>query len=621
MLPRTPAELIAWRAAARDAAGKYLESIGFARENLEAWAGDLEVPVDGGRQRVRVSISLPAIFPDVVPVVRVCDSAIPRPFAHVESDDRLCLVQAQAVTLDTSRPPRIVADALERASAILGAALTGRSAPELLAEFLAYWERETAATQITSMVTANAADRARRLHVSSVARGGTDFRYWIADDGERLQQWIKRASGYVMKAADRSAFFLPVARPVPPPDWRTPPTTRNWLAALKDAAESADWHAFEEWLDSTALPAFLVFGLVANGSALPTVACASLASDHRSLERRLQNSATRQGRRRQTAQPRITARAELTRILDEPVRRVPARRIDADFLVRRGGAPSLNGFTVCIVGCGAVGGYIATQVCAMGIGELRLIDPDTLLPENAHRHVLGLFGVDAPKVNVLAGLLERRYPHQAIVPYAEDAETVWRTRPTVFSTADVVVLATGDEVLERRMTSILWPSRLVHAWVEAFGAGGHVFVTGAAGVEPRRGCYECLFQSTGGPITNKANLIAPGQEIGKTLAGCAGFHTPFSALDSERTALDASDAVVRLLLGRQTESQLLTWCGDLPRVVDEGFMLTPRGKAVGSSRMLAHAYEFADPGCPVCAAKRGDDWRPLSIGRDPGDSR
>ncbi|MBQ9471051.1 MAG: tRNA threonylcarbamoyladenosine dehydratase [Bacteroidales bacterium] len=58
---------------------------------------------------------------------------------------------------------------------------------------------------------------------------------------------------------------------------------------------------------------------------------------------------------------------------------------------------------VLVVGLGGVGAYAAEQLCRAGVGELTLVDGDTIQPSNINRQLLALRStVGRPKAEVLA---------------------------------------------------------------------------------------------------------------------------------------------------------------------------------------------------------------------------
>jgi hypothetical protein len=129
----------------------------------------------------------------------------------------------------------------------------------------------------------------------------------------------------------------------------------------------------------------------------------------------------------------------------------------------------------------------------------------------------------------------------------------------------------------------------------------------AAGVEHLSGSPswkdECLFEVDGlAGLVNRAAITAPGTQVRRLLAGCAGTFTPFSALDARRTALEAAELVGRTLSVGVCEGQLVTWRGEDTAFEREGYPTSRRAAVIPpGARVRVPAVTFAQPGCPVCS--------------------
>ena len=72
---------------------------------------------------------------------------------------------------------------------------------------------------------------------------------------------------------------------------------------------------------------------------------------------------------------------------------------------------------VCIVGLGGLGSPIATQLAAMGVGHLRIVDHDKVELTNLHRqHLYDSESVGKPKTTVAAKRLRKLNPYVEIEP-------------------------------------------------------------------------------------------------------------------------------------------------------------------------------------------------------------
>ena len=232
----------------------------------------------------------------------------------------------------------------------------------------------------------------------------------------------------------------------------------------------------------------------------------------------------------------------------------------------------MKDFHVVIAGCGAVGSRIALLLAEAGVGRLTLIDEDRMGAENVARHPAGVRFLGRPKVDAIKTMIGERSPH--VIVQAKPCRIEDALNDDGLKSPTVIVLATGDETLERRMaTELRRVAPLVHVWVEPLGLGGHVI----ASRPESPGCYECLFDRTDeGVLHNTASFAAPGQDFTRAIAGCTGRFTPFSGLDAERAAVEGARAVVVFVEGNK-DAALIGWIESSERFVAEGYRLSSAG--------------------------------------------
>jgi molybdopterin/thiamine biosynthesis adenylyltransferase len=244
-------------------------------------------------------------------------------------------------------------------------------------------------------------------------------------------------------------------------------------------------------------------------------------------------------------------------------------RLDPEYLLERGGSDySLQNKHVTVIGCGSVGGEIAYMLAKGGCGTLTLIDDDYFESDNIYRHRLGgrylnfkpkdNGHVDSTfKVNALKQSLMTDLPHVDInaVPNRLNLEN-----KTILPTGmDLVVVAVGSPSENSQINKIIKEAGInnaVFCWNEAASIGGH-----AIALDLSSSCYECLHSQIDGlAAKTPLSLVEPGQTITKNITGCAGVFTPFSYLDSVRTAEIATQLAINLLL-KNKHSIARSWKG------------------------------------------------------------
>lgn len=571
MSPSFADELHRIRRDAANEAEAVLASRGFERQADGSWHGAL---VGKAGDIAYVSVKLPPRFPDVLPDVFAGPPAIERKLAHVQAGGKMCLAPNTGVLLDATRPGDIVQEALDRAEAVL--LLTGpdRNRADLIREFSAYWT-EPGSGAFYSICTPD-----QETGVIALARASLgSASQVVADDQRDMRRWAN-AVGAELSDTDE-AFFIACEEAFEPPGPQEWTTLRGLLALVRSYGSSGSLPALRRWLSARRRPSLAVVSMPLPGGS-ENVLVAAFA--------RPSPVAPRKRRGKRAVLP----------ALDDRITRVGVRRMDPGFLLRRGGGdPRLLDASVAVVGCGAVGSMLAQSLAATGIGRLRLIDNEDLSSENIHRHALGAAHVGMNKARALAATIRQRLPHIAVEPYDREVLELLSDPAEVLLGNDLVALALGDETLELRINALLRASvPRMHVWLEPLGLGGHLLTTG---LKSGRGCFRCLFERDNGVgLHNKASLAAPGQDFGRTQAGCAGVFTPFGFLDAQMAATQAAREAADILLRPTPRAALVSWVVSAERFLDGGYKLSLTGSRIppGSTRRVE---DYGRRDCPDCA--------------------
>lgn len=291
-------------------------------------------------------------------------------------------------------------------------------------------------------------------------------------------------------------------------------------------------------------------------------------------------------------------------------------RLDRERLLKRGGAnPDLSAKRVVVVGVGAVGGYVAEAIARTGIGDLMLVDPDLLLPENMYRHTLGcprlshlapiLALVDAPtpvpKAEVLAHHIRHGLLHLKVGSIAAPIQTVLEEPALGLGSTDLMVVAIGNPTVSRGLNLELLTRggpRAVYTWLEPLGIGGHALLTGGP---EQAGCYECLHTGEDGAelLAPRTDFVAPNQDVLTRLGGCGASFSPFSDLDARRTAELAVRLAVEALTGSDPGPRLRSWRGSSEGVQARGLVTTAHYDQ-SQDELDARQADVVHPQCRLC---------------------
>lgn len=246
-------------------------------------------------------------------------------------------------------------------------------------------------------------------------------------------------------------------------------------------------------------------------------------------------------------------------------------RVDAPWVHGRDANIVLGRMQACavgIVGCGAIGGYLAKGFAQAGFGSLVLVDHDRLKAANLGRHVLGAEWIGRLKATALAEQLARDFPH-TVPPTAlgsrfQDLKAV---ELETLSRCNVIVLAGVDLpaelAVDRWIEKMENPPVRVWTWTEEFAHAGHaVALYGADRI--RDGLDDdgkFRFRATTGWDSRITSL---GE------AGCGTSFQPYSASDMMNTVLMAQRLVMDIALEKTVDSERRTWFGDRDAVVGLG---------------------------------------------------
>ena len=125
----------------------------------------------------------------------------------------------------------------------------------------------------------------------------------------------------------------------------------------------------------------------------------------------------------------------------------PGPNDDHSLILRAGpDATTLRTQKATLFGVGALGGHTATLLAESGLGSLKLVDPDALLPGNVVRHVAGHGQVGAAKVLAVQAVIAEHAPWMEVTCFREAPGTPSEIRERI-DDADIVIDTTGNEAL------------------------------------------------------------------------------------------------------------------------------------------------------------------------------
>ena len=125
----------------------------------------------------------------------------------------------------------------------------------------------------------------------------------------------------------------------------------------------------------------------------------------------------------------------------------PGPNDDHSLILRAGpDAANLRTYKVTVFGAGALGGHTAALLAESGVGFLKLVDGDNLLPGNVVRHVAGHGQVGLAKVQAVQAVIAEHAPWSEATTFRESPTSPGDIRQRI-EDADIVIDTTGNGAL------------------------------------------------------------------------------------------------------------------------------------------------------------------------------
>lgn len=517
---------------------------------VAGWRLEIEFP---DRKR-RIDFLIDQGFPYSPPVVVLVDRppALQWPhivWPHLESDGKLCLTTS-STRISYHTPVEVAKNFLHSACQLIEDCVSGINQDDFISEFDSYWKLialTPGSVEFRSLVVPEPPSRI--IQVSC----GQGF-YLLSENGPTGLQWLQNffQDNKEKERKSEPAVFLWLDRVLLPVDY-----PRSALDVLRLARQRTGGGAafLESLAEKEPEEVVVLFGASSkNGPCLAGV----------TIRRpQLSNSRSADPLHRGFRPGRVPARTLAMRYLSAlPIMHSIVSRVDASWVHGRDNdrrQSVLQKSKIAVLGCGSVGGAVARKLAQAGVGQMLLVDPETLSWSNVGRHSLGASWVYKPKARSLADQIRKDFPH---ITSVDAQERTWqdlvRSDPALLKSCNLIVSAIGsgnaeDELNQWHLENGRRPP-IVYIWTEAHACAGH-----AVAIMPGGGCFQCgqtepdksMFRVTQWPEGDD-----PRQE-----PACGAVYQPYGP--AELTYIEAliTEMVLDCLLQTVTSPRHRLWIG------------------------------------------------------------
>lgn len=536
----------------------------------------------GGTERIEISIGFPPHFPLILPDFFIKDNNRYR--AHVGSDGKVCLFDTSAILIKKGMADQLLIDCFDQAIKILNIRPGSKEYnSEVCREFDSYWLSVRQKKAYSCLDTYGIKYRECPMVISN----GVSV---IADTKLEAERIISNIFGL---AIDKETFertcivvrirngssMIPLSKQF---KWNI---IRRYIINNTTSSVKNQFRKFLEKKVKHSVRYVLLIYPATEGDIL----FGFRVEFNNSKYNKIENS--------------IASKVENAYI----------ERIDYTYLTMRSGAPAtLRDKKILLLGCGSVGGYIASNLCQVGIMNIDILDNDILKPENIHRHLLGFDSINPSKNRYKADLVKAYLEEKYLYADVDSLNYVDRNALTFISDIsrlkdyDLIISALGEPTINLEINRIIEENALgvpfICCFNEPYGIGGHVV---SINLE-KNSCLQCFYtdQISSDIVHFRGSFVAPGQSFKKNLSGCSSAFVPYNCLDSQQTALLAVRKAIDILNDNLTKNTLSSWIGSSEEMVSNGFLLS-NWYMLNKEKGFINMDAVTNPHCKICRQNDG----------------
>jgi ThiF family len=234
----------------------------------------------------------------------------------------------------------------------------------------------------------------------------------------------------------------------------------------------------------------------------------------------------------------------------------PTHDVSKETLFRR-----VSGFQVevlaakrcTILGCGSIGSRIAESLIKTGVGQITLIDKDTIRVGNVARHVLSLDSLGRNKAEALRDHLLRKNPFAEVHLLTENPLSQPNKFEQLVADSDLVISCIGSDAAELYVNAACLRQKKPVAFCRSHLEGrlGVVLLSAPPTYQACFGCASTYLSSSECPIPKIPTV--PYEKLVGLDPDCGSAYLPASAIDLDLISLHAARMSLQLLQGKKID--------------------------------------------------------------------
>lgn len=202
----------------------------------------------------------------------------------------------------------------------------------------------------------------------------------------------------------------------------------------------------------------------------------------------------------------------------------------------------LEGKSILLIGCGAIGGYLAQHLVGLGAGlsrgAIKVCDLDVLKLDNISRHVLGMNSLGMNKAKAIADDILKRHPYINIDAITKSYNSI---STESLKRYDLIINATGSmEVgvaVHQKLKKINDRPPILHSWIHGQGLAVVTFFSS------KSPCFRCLWHIQNQELKFRFEISKFPEDDEIVDVGCHNSFMPYS----QHAAISAASLTTRTI--------------------------------------------------------------------------